>query len=148
MLDAVDEPHRRSPKTLHREVAAVAGQASVLRRILAQWISEQGFPIELTEALEIASYEAMANVVTHAYRHGQVGTMTVTATLDGDVLAVTITDTGQWDDTPSEHAAGRGLPLMRALADEVTVTTAPHRTIVRLIWFWSPPGAVTGSAFG
>ncbi len=78
--------------------------------------------------LLLAVNEAIANAAEFAYVEGsQRGTMDVSAAydLDSDTLAVTINDRGRWrqsvpEPNPVRHRhqlRGRGIPLMRALAD-------------------------------
>ncbi|OXM75088.1 MULTISPECIES: ATP-binding protein [Amycolatopsis] len=135
-LDAVDEPGRRSGEALVREVTAVAAQATILRRVLLGWVRGRGLPPELAADLELAAYEAMANVVDHAYPDGTHGTMTVTARHDPGAIVVCVADTGRWRDGLSDPLRGRGLPLIRALAPEVTVTSTSTGTTVTMTWPW------------
>lgn len=102
---------------------------------------DTGCPPELAEDLKLAAYEAMANAVTHAYPEGVDGTMTVTASLEPGTVAITITitDSGRWRDGASGTHGGRGLVLIRALTPEVSVTSTPIGTTVRMVWPWSPP---------
>ncbi|GHF50359.1 anti-sigma regulatory factor (Ser/Thr protein kinase) [Amycolatopsis bartoniae] len=130
----VDEPARRPEATLVREVAAVPVQATILRQILARWARERGLAAELAEDLTLAAYEAMANVVAHAYPAGADGTMTVEARVDAAAVTVTVSDTGHWHDGDSRPGGGRGLLLIRLLAPEVSVTTNPAGTTVRMSW--------------
>jgi serine/threonine-protein kinase RsbW len=61
---------------------------------------------------------------------------------EADTLAVTVTDRGQWrqpvPDTPAKQPPyalrGRGIPLMRALADDATIDTTTAGTQVTLTW--------------
>jgi anti-sigma regulatory factor (Ser/Thr protein kinase) len=79
----------------------------------------------------LAVNEALANAAEFAYRRGPAGTVGITA-IRGDgcgTLTVTITDQGLWrevDPLRRRRSRGRGIPLMRALADDVVIdTTAP-----------------------
>ena len=55
---------------------------------------------------------------------------------DSDTLAVTVNDHGRWRQhgSPAELARGRGIPLMRALADTARIDGPPHGTQVTLTW--------------
>lgn len=137
-LDAVEEPSIHNATPLVREVAAVPAQARILRNLIADWARAHGLPVELVDDVRLAVYEAMANVVEHAYPAGAHGTMTVTAIADAQTVAITVADGGRWGDDTSNIYSGRGLPLIRALAPEATVTSTPMGTTVRLAWPWSP----------
>jgi serine/threonine-protein kinase RsbW len=67
----------------------------------------------------LASYEAVANSIEHAYQ-GRVGDILLSAERKDDHVIVTVTDHGQWlaHSTPGHHR-GRGLFLMHELADDV-----------------------------
>jgi serine/threonine-protein kinase RsbW len=131
--ESVDEPARSSDGTLVREVAAVAPQAAILRDVLAEWAREQGFPPDLADDLKLTAYEAMTNVVKHAYPDGTDNTMTVTAVREATAFTVTVADTGRWRDG-ARPDGGRGLPIIRAFAPEAAVTSTPTGTTVRLSW--------------
>jgi anti-sigma regulatory factor (Ser/Thr protein kinase) len=87
----------------------------------------------------------MANAAEFAYVDAaQHGTMDVRAAYDSDsdTLAVTVNDRGRWRQNVAESARvdarylarGRGIPLMRALADEAAIDRTPHGTHVTLTW--------------
>ena len=53
------------------------------------------------------------------------------------VLTVTVTDDGAWriaDTEKKSNTRGRGIPLMRALADRATFDSSATGTRVRLEW--------------
>ncbi|WP_410657023.1 ATP-binding protein [Amycolatopsis sp. lyj-112] len=130
----IEEPVKSGADELVREVAAVPAQAAALRDVLASWAGERGLPRELAEDLKLAAYEAMTNVVKHAYPDGtEDNTMTVTATHEAGTVTVTVADAGRWRDGRRPDG-GRGLPIIRAFAPEASVTSTPTGTIVRLSW--------------
>lgn len=134
-LDAVAQPPPdTSSSVLVREVAAVPAQAGLLRDMLTGWARERGLPDELTADLTLAGYEAMANVVEHAYHDGEDGTMTLVASRQPDRVTLIVADTGHWRDSDSRPYGGRGLRLIRALAPETALTTSPAGTTLRMCW--------------
>jgi anti-sigma regulatory factor (Ser/Thr protein kinase) len=50
---------------------------------------------------------------------------------DGDDVVVSVRDRGRWHDGASDDR-GRGLPLMRALMDDVQIDALPDGTTVRM----------------
>jgi len=86
----------------------------------------------------LATDEALSNCADHAYRdHGSPGLMTLEVTYDPRTKTVQacVTDHGTWIEpasSDSSSARGRGLLLMRAVADELTVHNTARGTTVRL----------------
>jgi serine/threonine-protein kinase RsbW len=128
------------PADLHyATIPAEAERVAGFRRVLTLWASGVGMAAERVQALTLATYEAMANVVTHAYR-GLPGTLELHATYLADLRQVTVTviDKGRWrpalvEDSPL-RSGGRGLPLIRALAEDISITTSTRGTSVRMRW--------------
>jgi serine/threonine-protein kinase RsbW len=117
------------------ELAAEANppNARQLRVQFEQWLQTLGAPAPLVDDLVLAVYEALANVVEHAYHpdHPQ-PVMQLQARLDHDHLLITVTDHGCWR-TPSEPGyRGRGLAMMRSLTTEVYLHPTAHGTTVQL----------------
>ncbi len=86
----------------------------------------------------LAAYEALANCADHAYRgESAAGVMSIEARHDTDARTVRlcVVDRGHWLDprsSPKNPARGRGLRLMRALCDDMTVDGSDHGTRVCL----------------
>ncbi|WET82747.1 ATP-binding protein [Amycolatopsis sp. QT-25] len=130
----IDEPVRQTADELTLEVAAVPAQAAALRDLLAKWALDHGLPRELADDLKLTAYEAMTNVVRHAYPDGtDANLMTITAAHEDGRLEITVADEGRWRDGRRAEG-GRGLPIIRAFAPEVSVTSTPTGTRVRLAW--------------
>jgi anti-sigma regulatory factor (Ser/Thr protein kinase) len=84
----------------------------------------------------LAVNEALTNSADHAYGtgHGPM-TMQVRYLAAGDTLLIDVSDHGAWQDTDPatrSNTRGRGIPLMRALADHATISPLPSGTQVRL----------------
>lgn len=107
-----------------------------IRTQLTQFTHEVGLPEETVADVSLATYEALAHVVEHAYPPGQMGTFDLLAEgrTDDGVLTVAIVDRGAWkpptDNTRSRR--GRGLPLMRACSDDFRITLLRGGTEIRL----------------
>jgi len=121
------------------EVKADAHNAGYVREQFADWLRQC---TELDETrfsdVVLAVNEALANAAEFAYLHaGGTGTIDVDAVRhrDASTLTVTVADQGSWrnpDPARQGRTRGRGIPLMRALADEVTIDTSALGTTVCL----------------
>lgn len=131
---------------VRKRIAADASSAAQTRAEFGSWL-DRHFTLgaERFNDLLLAVYEAIANAAEFAYiDDAQHGTMDISADydVDSDTLAVTINDRGRWrNNVPASTAPGqqcrvrgRGIPLMRALADEAVIDGTPHGTNVRLTW--------------
>jgi PAS domain S-box-containing protein len=103
-----------------------------LRRLTARWLREAGAEGDEVHDLVMAANEAWQNALEH-------GTNFARTTIDVELevnphgeVTITIRDAGSRDRAPSDPDRGRGIELMRALADEVTLELAPHGSTVRL----------------
>ncbi|MFI6028076.1 ATP-binding protein [Amycolatopsis magusensis] len=122
---------------LHRVVSACAAEVTVLRRAITSWARALGLDDDKVQDLALAVHEAMANVVDHAYR-GDDGPMEVRAWPHQGSVIVVVSDHGSWR-TPTPHAEGyttrgRGLKLIKTLADEVAVQAGERGTALRMTW--------------
>jgi anti-sigma regulatory factor (Ser/Thr protein kinase)/putative methionine-R-sulfoxide reductase with GAF domain len=116
---------------LKLRLAAEPEVLSTLRRQLARWLQENGVDEQATFDIVLASSEASANATEHAYPPTQ-GHFDVEAVHDGDHVEIRISDAGSWrPEEDRDH--GRGLMLMRGLADEVSIERGdPDGTVVTL----------------
>jgi serine/threonine-protein kinase RsbW len=102
---------------------------------VAEWASAAGMCPDGVDDLALATYEALANVADHAYPDGS-GDVWV----DGDRsgagdLTVVVRDRGRWRTPPADPGLrGRGMMLIAALADRVTVRRGPTGTSVVMHW--------------
>ncbi|MER7081503.1 Anti-sigma regulatory factor (Ser/Thr protein kinase) [Saccharopolyspora kobensis] len=112
------------------------GKMLALRDELTTWGRYAGLSREAAGALALACYEAMANVIEHAYAgDGTVDVEAVHLAAENRV-EVTVTDRGRWAPPGSGGHTGRGqgLPLIRSLADEAVITPGGSGTVVRMSW--------------
>ena len=118
---------------LHRRVPAVAERLIQVQHTLADWVARLGMVAQTAEELVLAAYEAMANAVEHAYRDRAQGLLDLRASADWrrGVVTVTVTDYGSWRPPPADPGSrGRGLMLIRRLADRTEISPSPHGTTV------------------
>jgi anti-sigma regulatory factor (Ser/Thr protein kinase) len=128
----VDDP----PPLTFVDIPAVAEALTPIRRALADWATLAGLPPGDVDDLVLASYEAMANVVDHAYPPDQRGRFRLEAACTTDLqIVVTVSDDGRWQlPTDGSSHRGRGLPLIHQLAHRVDVHHDQRGTTVRMHW--------------
>jgi serine/threonine-protein kinase RsbW len=139
----------RAPDGLRVTLPAVPVSASLARDRLRRWLRALRWPPGQLADIVLAVNEAVSNGVEHAYRAAVPGLIDIEARVlgdppDGRRVEVTVRDSGSW--RPSSAAAenrGRGIPLMRACMDHVTVDGTDHGTVVTLLSRTVPLASVT-----
>ena len=111
---------------------AEAGKLVILRRLMERWLISKGFDDDLIYDVVAATGEAASNAIEHAYGPDG-GALTVLGDSDGERLTMRIVDGGGWR-PPRGHGRGRGLPLMKGLAREMTVSPTAEGTSIKLMW--------------
>jgi serine/threonine-protein kinase RsbW len=118
------------------DICADAAHLTPVRRDLLSWLRGAGVPDRKSHDITLAAYEALANSVEHAYGDGDIHVaadatigIRVTRRLDSGVVEVRVWDQGVWNTTDGGRTRGRGLPLIHALADHVTITSDGGTTI-------------------
>lgn len=126
----------RMEELLFLDEPADADRASELRRELGEWLDRMGVDPNRAYDVVLATYEAIANSVEHAYRdHSDRGTLDIRVLCEAEGrIEVRVTDRGDWAVHNSDPNRGRGVPLMRALADSAAVTSDQNGTNVHMIW--------------
>jgi serine/threonine-protein kinase RsbW len=135
-MDAAQEP-AGTAADLHVRVPAIAEQLHSLRRALRTWAIRVGMTGEVITDLVLAAYEAMANVVDHAYCDRIAGLLDLHAHADPAhrTVIVTVTDNGCWRrPPPGPTTRGRGLRLIRELSRHTKVSPSQHGTIVAMTY--------------
>lgn len=122
---------------LRFRVPAVVDRLQQLRRALTDWATRIGLAAETVTDLVLATYEAMANVVEHAYRDRLGGLLDLHAHVDQSHRTVTVivTDYGRWL-VPSHGPSlrGRGLLLIRGLTQHTEISPSQHGTTVAMTY--------------
>jgi serine phosphatase RsbU (regulator of sigma subunit)/anti-sigma regulatory factor (Ser/Thr protein kinase) len=107
-----------------------------LRRAVARWLEAQGAGADDTFNLTLATSEAAANAIEHAYGARE-GTVTVTCEkLENGARTVT-EDSGRWR-ASQPYGGGRGLAIMHAMTDGVEIERTDDGTRVTLTKSWPP----------
>lgn len=126
-------PGRDARPALRTEATATEHNAAELRRRFHDWLALDT-AVGIVDDLVLVVYEAVANAVEHAYAGHTDGPGPVRLEAhraDGHVL-ITVTDAGTWRAPTGDRFRGRGLTLMRHLAQEVTVESDYNGTVVHV----------------
>jgi serine/threonine-protein kinase RsbW len=147
--------HTARTGDLSETVPATAQAVTKLTELARRWVSAAvDVDAERHADIALVTYEALANCAEHAYRdHNHPGTMTLRVSHDPTqaTVRICITDHGRWIDpttlsTRLTNSRGRGLMLMRALTDDLTIDGRDDGTTVCLHFAHcpattpSPPG--------
>jgi anti-sigma regulatory factor (Ser/Thr protein kinase) len=101
-----------------------------MRRALGRWLRAAG--ADDTEAYEtlVATGEACANAIAHAYPPGE-ASYVVEARRQDDGVEIRVRDFGSWR-APRAGSQGRGLGLIEELMDAVDIDRGTAGTTVRM----------------
>ncbi|WP_433206220.1 SpoIIE family protein phosphatase [Dactylosporangium sp. CS-047395] len=123
-LDFADAPPFRS------EVPARMQALAGFRAALDYWLGGQGVDDYDRFGVVLATAEAVANAIEHGYALDDARTVGVLAQVDGDTVAVRVSDTGQWRPPRTALHRGRGLALIGRLMDELVIDRGTGGTTV------------------
>ena len=118
---------RLLPAPLQNRMPADPARLAAVRRAVLAWASMAALPEDTVEDLQLTLGEALANAVEHAYRDQPAGACAYTvARLPQGAVDVRVEDFGHWRPVPADPGfRGRGLMLIRRLAEEVVVEPTP-----------------------
>jgi serine/threonine-protein kinase RsbW len=116
--------------TLTLYVPGKAEYVSTVRLAVSSLAAQAGFDIEVIDDIKVAVSEACSNILCHS-RIGDDGAYRVECTRHAEKLEITVADEGVGFDadnyeTPNPeclHAGGLGIYIIKALMDEVQVTS-------------------------
>ncbi|SDC24552.1 ATP-binding protein [Actinokineospora iranica] len=117
------------PGTLAVTVPARPEHLAGLRRTLGGWLAGRGVPAPLLADIVLAADEALANAIEHGYRFAD-GLVALSGHVEDGHVVVAVVDHGVWKtpDMPPSPYRGRGMSLIRALADRVELVSTGGRT--------------------
>ncbi|HVL85467.1 MAG TPA: ATP-binding protein [Pseudonocardia sp.] len=142
-VDPSTGPGLPAPLRLQIPVDPVA--VSVVRDRLRAWLAAQAWPTGQSQDIVLAVNEAVSNAVEHAYLDHPSGVVELhaaaTVTRGGQRRVTVVVDDGRWRPPPADDEnRRRGIPLMHACMDTVTITAAtPGGTRVTLRSHPVPP---------
>lgn len=142
------------PASCECTLAADPSAPRAARELIGRWLAAARWPGEELDAIVYAVSEAVSNAAEHAYPPGVAGQITVTALIEDGPLGdgplgdgplgdgarrngvgptrrvrVRVCDEGRWRVPPaSDEGRRRGLFLMAALMDDVSVQAGPGPT--------------------
>ncbi len=122
----------RHPAPLEMTFPAESSQLAPVRRALRSWLTQCQLPPQTVQNVLVSAGEACANAIEHGHRHSPGDTIRLRAEAFVDDLHLTVVDTGRWMPPRPEPGArrGRGIALMRAMMQQVTITPGSAGTTV------------------
>ncbi|MEU8791294.1 SpoIIE family protein phosphatase [Streptomyces sp. NPDC048643] len=122
----------RHPAPLEMSFPAESSQLAPVRKTLRSWLDQCDLPPTTVQNVLVAAGEACANAIEHGHRDAPGDAIHIRAEAFVDNLHLTIADTGRWKAPQPELNThrGRGMGLMRALMQQVTITPGPSGTTV------------------
>ncbi|WP_311931822.1 SpoIIE family protein phosphatase [Microbispora sp. H11081] len=122
----------RHPAPLEMTFPAESSQLAPVRKALRSWLGQCDLPAQIVQNVLVAAGEACANAIEHGHRHAPGDIVRLRAEASVDNLRLTVADTGRWKAPQPEVNAhrGRGVALMRAMMQQVTITPGPSGTTV------------------
>ncbi len=122
----------RQPAPLEIEFPADASHLAATRTALRDWLTQAGMDDDQTLKVLIATGEALANAIEHGHRTPRDGAITLRAVAYADRVDVTVIDAGTWKAPVKAAHRGRGIALMRALMQDVTIQPRATGTTVHM----------------
>ncbi|MFN2617424.1 MAG: SpoIIE family protein phosphatase [Thermoleophilaceae bacterium] len=119
------------PDPLELRLPAEPELMPMVRHVLGHWLRARGASEVEVDEISLASAEACANAIEHAYSPEAEAFEVHAARVHPEQVAVTIRDFGQWR-APRGTNRGRGLVLMEGLMDSVDVERDDAGSSVRL----------------
>ncbi|MFF5856356.1 SpoIIE family protein phosphatase [Streptomyces sp. NPDC012751] len=122
----------RHPAPLEVSFPAESSQLAPVRKALRSWLDQCDLPANTVQNVLVAAGEACANAIEHGHRHTPGEAVRLRAEALVDNLRLTVADSGRWKDPQpglNPHR-GRGVALMRAMMQQVTIVPGPSGTTV------------------
>jgi serine phosphatase RsbU (regulator of sigma subunit)/anti-sigma regulatory factor (Ser/Thr protein kinase)/putative methionine-R-sulfoxide reductase with GAF domain len=115
---------------LELTLPAQPGSLATVRRALQNWLTRSGVDEVTGYDVLVATGEACANAVEHAYGPGGAD-FHFSAELGDGVLTIAVSDEGSWRPARGSHR-GRGISMMKQLMDDVQVESEEGGTTVTM----------------
>ncbi|WP_185949755.1 SpoIIE family protein phosphatase [Microbispora sp. KK1-11] len=124
----------RQPAPLEVAFPAESSQLAPVRTALRDWLNRCDITSSMIQNVLVAAGEACANAIEHGHRDAPGSTVRLRAVVTARDLHLTVTDSGRWKPPQPEANShrGRGVALMRALMQHVTIQPGAAGTTVDL----------------
>jgi anti-sigma regulatory factor (Ser/Thr protein kinase) len=113
------------------DVAAGACGLADVRGEVRQCLRSRGLDAAVVDEAVLALGEALNNAIEHSGPI-QPAPVDISVRLVDDELSIVVSDHGRWRDRPSRPDGGRGLGIMRAVMDSVSIDADSAGTRVHL----------------
>ncbi|HEY4611217.1 MAG TPA: ATP-binding protein, partial [Ilumatobacteraceae bacterium] len=123
---AVIAVKRSTDGGLHIRLPAQSISLAPIRAMMRRWLAIQGANSDETHDVVLAVGELASNACIHASPMA-VGTLSVDARMVEGVVHVVVGDEGRWR-PPADRGGGRGLTIVRAVADTLSIESDDHGT--------------------
>jgi len=117
---------RSNEQGLHIRMPAQSTSLAPVRGLMRRWLSAQGAAADETNDIVLAIGELASNACIHASPM-VIGTFSVDARMVDGVIHVVVGDQGHWR-PPYDRGGGRGLTIVRAMVDSLSIDTDDHGT--------------------
>lgn len=118
------------PAHLLMRLPATPSSLPLMRHTLRRWLAQSGATDQDIYEISVATAEACANSIEHAYQAADAHLEVDARVREGEV-SITVRDWGRWRPPRGKHR-GRGLLLMQGLMDGVQVTPTDQGTTVQM----------------
>ena len=119
-------------------MAADPASVRLLRAEVLSWLHERGLDDErLAASIALATSEAVANVVRHAYGSAP-GRVDLEATVGDEDIVIRVWDRGPGLTAPSPESTGLGLPVIGRVSNSVTLASDDAGTTVSMRFELTP----------
>lgn len=107
-----------------------------LRKDIRTWAGSVGMGVDDAADMVLATYEALTNAAEHAYGASGAWLVDLVAARTPEArVVVSVRDQGRWRPPPSDPGfRGRGMAMMRSLADEMDIRSGEDGTTVLMWW--------------
>lgn len=125
--------HESTSSVLAIDLPATAENVMLVRQALDGAVRGLGASQRTSDDMKLAVTEACSNVVKYAY--AEPGDIRIELSVDGELVLLTVSDTGTWQEPPAEadiEQSGMGIPLMEAVSASFELTTGKAGTRVAM----------------
>ena len=124
----------RHPAPLQLAFPADIAQLRPVRAALRRWLEGCGLAAPVAQDALVAAGEAVANAIEHGHHDRPGAEIRLLAAVSAGRLRLTVADSGRWQPPGPEPAPyrGKGIALMRAMMDSVSIDPGPAGTTVTM----------------